>query len=83
MPVSVVLALTVIPLLLPLLPLRNVTRAQLWVGMLSLFYFCHGVVEAWSLASASGGHGVVFRGRCHASNAAACPPSSVVMKRIA
>lgn len=50
MPVAVALALTVIPLLLPLLALRNVTRALLWVGMLSLFYFCHGVAEAWSSA---------------------------------
>lgn len=50
-PVAVVLALTVIPLLLPLLALRNVTRALLWVGMLSLFYFCHGVAEAWSSAA--------------------------------
>jgi uncharacterized membrane protein len=49
-PVSVVLALTVIPLLLPLLALRNTTRALLWIGMLSLFYFCHGVAEAWSSA---------------------------------
>lgn len=47
-PVAVVLALTVIPLLLPLLALRKVARALLWVGMLSLFYFCHGVAEAWS-----------------------------------
>jgi uncharacterized membrane protein len=49
-PVAVVLALTVIPLLLPLLALRNVTRALLGVGMLSLLYFCHGVAEAWSSA---------------------------------
>lgn len=49
-PVAVELALTVIPLLLPLLALRKVTRALLWVGMLSLFYFCHGVAEAWSSA---------------------------------
>jgi len=43
-----VLAITVIPLLLPLLAIRNVRRALLWVGILSLFYFCHGVAEAWS-----------------------------------
>jgi uncharacterized membrane protein len=47
-PVWVVLALTVTPLLLPLFALRNVRRALLWVGILSLFYFCHGVAEAWS-----------------------------------
>jgi uncharacterized membrane protein len=43
-----VIALTVVPLLLPLLALRDVRRALLWVGILSLFYFCHGVSEAWS-----------------------------------
>lgn len=49
MPVGLVLALTVIPLLLPLLALRRgLHRALLWVGILSLFYFCHGVAEAWS-----------------------------------
>lgn len=42
------LALTVGPLLLPLLALRrSVGRALLWVGILGLFYFCHGVVAAW------------------------------------
>lgn len=47
-PMWVALALTVPPLLLPLLSLPNVTRALLWVGILALFYFCHGVSEAWS-----------------------------------
>ena len=46
-----VLALTTVPLLLPLLALRNVRRALLWVGILSLFYFSHGVAEAWSSPS--------------------------------
>ncbi|MEP6898430.1 MAG: DUF2069 domain-containing protein [Rhodanobacter sp.] len=50
MPMPLVLAITVIPLLLPLLALRDVRRALLWVGILSLFYFCHGVSEAWSSA---------------------------------
>jgi len=27
-----------------------VRRALLWVGILSLFYFCHGVSEAWGSA---------------------------------
>lgn len=45
---GLVLAVTVVPLLLPLTALRNVRRALLWVGILSLFYFCHGVSEAWS-----------------------------------
>ena len=52
MPSWVLLALTVIPLLLPLLALRNPRRALLWVGILALFYFCHGVAESWSLPSA-------------------------------
>ncbi|MBL8297081.1 MAG: DUF2069 domain-containing protein [Rhodanobacteraceae bacterium] len=43
------LVLTVGPLLLPLFALRrSVGRALLWVGILGLFYFCHGVVAAWS-----------------------------------
>jgi uncharacterized membrane protein len=50
MPLGLLLAITVIPLLLPLFALRNVRRALLWVGILSLFYFCHGVSEAWSSA---------------------------------
>lgn len=42
------LAFTLPPLLLPLLALRNSTRrALLWVGILALFYFCHGIVAAW------------------------------------
>lgn len=47
-PAWVAWLITVPPLLLPLLALRNVTRALLWVGILALFYFCHGVSEAWS-----------------------------------
>lgn len=47
-PAWVALLMTVPPLLLPLLALRNVARALLWVGILALFYFCHGVSEAWS-----------------------------------
>lgn len=47
-PTWLVLAITVAPLLLPLLALRNLRRALLWVGILSLFYFCHGVAELWS-----------------------------------
>ncbi|HEV2621216.1 MAG TPA: DUF2069 domain-containing protein [Frateuria sp.] len=49
MPLWLVLAITVVPLLLPLAALRDLRRALLWVGILSLFYFCHGVAEAWSL----------------------------------
>jgi uncharacterized membrane protein len=50
-PMWLVLTITLIPLLLPLLALRNIRRALLWVGIFSLFYFCHGVAEAWSSAS--------------------------------
>jgi uncharacterized membrane protein len=50
-PVVLVLAITVIPLLLPLLAIRDVRRALLWVGILSLFYFCHGIAEAWGSPS--------------------------------
>jgi uncharacterized membrane protein len=49
-PMGWALAVAVIPLLLPLLVIGNVRRALLWVGMLSLFYFCHGVAESWSSA---------------------------------
>lgn len=48
LPLAGVLAFTVAPLLLPLLALRQVRRALLWVGILSLFYFSHGISEAWS-----------------------------------
>ncbi|WP_426285316.1 DUF2069 domain-containing protein [Luteibacter sp. E-22] len=47
-PTWVAFVLTVPPLLLPLLSLPNVARALLWVGILALFYFCHGVSETWS-----------------------------------
>lgn len=48
LPRWLVLAVTVVPLLLPLFAVRNIRRTLLWVGILSLFYFCHGVAEAWS-----------------------------------
>ena len=42
------LILTLPPLLLPLFALRtNLRRALLWIGIIVLFYFCHGVVAAW------------------------------------
>lgn len=47
-PMWVALAITVVPLLLPFLAIRDVRRALLWVGILSLFYFCHGIAESWS-----------------------------------
>jgi uncharacterized membrane protein len=48
--VWLVLAITVVPLLLPFFAIRNVRRALLWTGILSLFYFCHGIAESWSSA---------------------------------
>lgn len=38
-----------LPLLLPLVALRRPPRALLCAGMIALFYFCHGVMEAWSV----------------------------------
>ncbi|MGP1666595.1 MAG: DUF2069 domain-containing protein [Rhodanobacter sp.] len=54
MPVWLVLTITLLPLLLPLLAIRDVRRALLWVGILSLFYFCHGIAEGWSSSSQRG-----------------------------
>ena len=52
LPVWAVLLITIGPLLLPLLALRrDVRRALLWVGILSLFYFCHGISEGWTSSS--------------------------------
>lgn len=47
-PMWLALAITAIPLLLPFFAIANVRRALLWVGILSLFYFCHGIAESWS-----------------------------------
>ncbi len=47
------LMLTLPPLLLPLFALRtSASRALLWVGIVALFYFCHGIVAAWVIPSA-------------------------------
>ena len=49
----IALALTLPPLLLPLIALRSgVRRALLWAGVVALFYFCHGVVAAWTAPAA-------------------------------
>lgn len=42
------LLLSVVPLLLPLLALRQARRALLWAAIVSLFYFSHGIAEVWS-----------------------------------
>jgi uncharacterized membrane protein len=53
--IALALALTLPPLLLPLLGLRRgIKRSLLWVGIVSLGYFCHGVVVAWSHPSMRG-----------------------------
>jgi len=47
------LALTLPALLLPLVALRKgVARALFWVAVVALFYFCHGVVAAWTSPAA-------------------------------
>ena len=47
------LALTLPPLLLPLLAARRGPRRMLlWIGIISLGYFCHGVVAAWTSPAA-------------------------------
>ena len=44
----IALMLTVPPLLVPLFALRtSARRALLWLGVVALFYFCHGIVAAW------------------------------------
>ena len=51
--VGLALAFALVPLLLPLtLVARRPTRALLWVGILGLFYFAHGVVAAWAVPTA-------------------------------
>jgi uncharacterized membrane protein len=47
-PTGLALAVALIPLLLPLLAIGNARRALLWVGIVSLFYFSHGIAESWS-----------------------------------
>ncbi len=50
--IGLALALTLPPLLLPLLALRRgAKRALLWVGIVSLGYFCHGIVAAYAIPS--------------------------------
>lgn len=46
---AAVLLLALLPLLLPALALRRPSRALIWAGMVALFYFSHGVAEAWSV----------------------------------
>ena len=49
----IALALTLPALLVPLFALRSgLRRALLWMGVVALFYFCHGVVAAWTAPAA-------------------------------
>lgn len=48
MPIPVALAIALLPLAVPLLYWRNPRKALLLAGMIGLFYFCHGVAEAWA-----------------------------------
>ena len=48
MPVAAALAIALLPLALPLVYRRRPMRALLLAGIVNLFYFCHGVAEAWS-----------------------------------
>lgn len=44
----IALALTLPALVLPALALKSgLRRTLLWVGVVALFYFCHGIVAAW------------------------------------
>jgi uncharacterized membrane protein len=52
MPVAAVLAIALVPLALPLAYWRQPARALLLAGMISLFYFCHGIAEVWSATAA-------------------------------
>jgi uncharacterized membrane protein len=49
MPTAVALAIALIPLALPLACWRHPQKALLAAGMVALFYFCHGVTEAWTV----------------------------------
>lgn len=48
MPIAAALVTGLLPLAIPLLYWRTPPRALLLAGMISLFYFCHGVAEAWA-----------------------------------
>ncbi|MEO6968333.1 MAG: DUF2069 domain-containing protein [Rhodanobacteraceae bacterium] len=48
MSIAIALLIALLPLAIPLLYWRRPQRALLLTGMISLFYFCHGVAETWS-----------------------------------
>ncbi len=49
MPVTVALAIALVPLAIPLVYWRHPARALLVAGMVALLYFCHGVAEAFAV----------------------------------
>lgn len=49
MPIAVALAIALLPLAVPLVYWRRPQRALLVAGMIALFYFCHGVAEAFAV----------------------------------
>ena len=49
MPIAMALLFALLPLALPLLYWRTPARALLLAGMICLFYFCHGVAEAYAV----------------------------------
>lgn len=51
MPIAAALVIGLLPLALPLLYWRTPPKALIAAGMVSLFYFCHGVAEAWTSPS--------------------------------
>lgn len=51
MPVAVALSIALLPLAIPLLYWRTPSRMLLLAGMIGLFYFCHGVAEAYAAPS--------------------------------
>ena len=48
MPIAVALLIALLPLAVPLLYWRRPPRVLLLAGMICLFYFCHGVAEAYA-----------------------------------
>ena len=52
MSVAAVLAIALVPLALPLAYWRQPQRVLLAAGMVGLFYFCHGVAEAFAATAA-------------------------------
>lgn len=48
MSIAVALVIALLPLAIPLVYWRTPARALLLAGMICLFYFCHGVAEAYA-----------------------------------